>query len=166
MTLRPPPPLLDRYRAALTIVACEMPVIVVGADTPTGSRIVEAMLDPAREIRVFVSDPDEGLRLREQGVKVALGDISDDSHIEAAATQCFSAVLITEAARDDRERSFAPDEAAVLKAWASAVAGVQRVIWVYDGEPPPTVVSEVAVVPPADPDVVEKVISLDNARKI
>lgn len=143
-----------------------MPVIVVGADTPTGSRIVDAMLDPAREIRVFVSDPDEGLRLRERGVKVALGDISDDSHLEAAATQCFSAVLVTEAARDERERSFAPDEAALLKAWASAVAGVRRVIWVHDGEPPPTVVSEVAVVPPDDPDVVEKVVSLDNAKVI
>ena len=124
------------------------------------------MLDPAREIRVFVSDADEGLRLRERGVKVALGDVSDDSHLEAAATQCFSAVLITEAARDDRERSFARDEAAVLKAWASAVAGVQRVIWVHDGEPPSTVVSEVAVVPPHDPDVVNKVVSLDNAREI
>lgn len=153
-------------RPPLTIVLCEMPVIVVGADTPTGTRIVDAMLDPAREIRVFVSDPDEGLRLRERGVKVALGDISDDSHLEAAATQCFSAVLITEAARDERERSFARDEAALLKSWASAVAGVRRVIWVHDGEPPTTVVPEVAVVTPDDPDLVEKVLSLDNAREI
>lgn len=143
-----------------------MPVIVVGADTPTGSQIVDAMLDPAREIRVFVSDPDEGLRLRERGAKVALGDVSDDSHLEAAATQCFSAVLITEAARDGRERSFARDEAAVLEAWASAVTGVRRVIWVHDGEPPPTVASEVAVVPPDDPDVVDRVVALDNAREI
>jgi uncharacterized protein YbjT (DUF2867 family) len=141
-------------------------VIVVGADTPAGIRIVDAMLDPAREIRVFVSDPEEGVRLRERGVKVALGDISDDSHLEAAAAQCFSAVLITEAARDDRERSFAPDEAAVLRAWASAVAGVRRVIWVHDGQPPPTVVPEVAVVPPDDPDVVKRVVSLDNAKKL
>jgi hypothetical protein len=124
------------------------------------------MLDPAREIRVFVSDPEEGVRLRERGDKVALGDISDDSHLEAAATQSFSAVLITEAARDDRERSFAPDEAAVLRAWASAVAGVRRVIWVHDGQPPPTVVPEVAVVPPDDPDVVKRVVSLDNAKKL
>ncbi|CAN5853641.1 hypothetical protein BH23ACT4_BH23ACT4_06200 [soil metagenome] len=143
-----------------------MPVIVVGADTPTGALIVDAMLDPAREIRVFVSDPDEGLRLRERGVKVALGDISDDSHLEAAATQCFSAVLITEAARDDRERSFARDEAAVLEAWASAVSGVRRVIWVHDAEPPPTGVPEVAVVLPDDPEVVEKVVSLDNAKAL
>lgn len=143
-----------------------MPVIVVGADTPTGARIVDALLDPAREVRVFVSDPDEGLRLRERGAKVALGDISDDSHIAAASTQCFSAILVTEAARDERERSFARNEPEVLNAWANAVAGVRRVIWVHTGEPPPTKTPEVAVVGEDDPDVVERVVSLDNAAKI
>lgn len=127
---------------------------------------MEALLEPGREVRAFVSDPDEGLRLRERGAKVALGDVSDDSHIDAAATQCFSAVLVTEAATDDRERSFAQDEPQVLKAWASAVAGVRRVIWVYAGEPPPTRAAEVVVVGPDDPDLVDKVVSLDNAREL
>jgi nucleoside-diphosphate-sugar epimerase len=143
-----------------------MPVIVVGADTPTGAQIVEALLEPGREVRAFVSDPDEGMRLRELGAKVALGDVSDDSHIGAAATQCFSAILLSEAARDNRERSFATDEPEVLKAWASGVAGVRRVIWVHDSEPPPTKAPEVAVVGPDDPDVVERVVSLDNAAEI
>lgn len=143
-----------------------MPVIVVGADTPTGIRIVDALLDPGREVRAFVSDPDEGMRLRERGAKVALGDVSDDSHIDAAATQCFSAILVTEAATDNRERSFAKDEPQVLKAWASGVAGVRRVIWVYSGEPPPTKAAEVAVVGPDDPDLIDRVVSLDNAREL
>jgi hypothetical protein len=40
------------------------------------------------------------------------------------------------------------------------------VIWVHDGEPPPTTAQEVAVVGPDDPDVVNRVVSLDNAAKI
>jgi nucleoside-diphosphate-sugar epimerase len=143
-----------------------MPVIVVGADTPTGAQIVDALLEPGREVRVFVSDAAEGARLRQRGAKVALGDVSDDSHIGAAAAQCFSAILLSEAARDSRERSFATDEPQVLKAWASGIAGVRRVIWVHDGEPPPTTAPEVAVVGPDDPDVVNRVVSLDNAAKI
>jgi nucleoside-diphosphate-sugar epimerase len=143
-----------------------MPVIVVGADTEAGSRIVAALLDPGREVRVFVSDPDEALRLREQGAKVALGDVSDDSHVELASAQCFSAVLLSEAARDKRERSFAKNERQVLESWASAVAGVRRVIWVHAGEPPPTKSPEVAVVGPDDPDLVDRVVALDNAAEI
>lgn len=94
--------------------------------------------------------------------------MSDDSHVEGAATRCFTAVLITEAARDDRERSFAPTEARVLQGWASAVAAsdVSRVIWVHDGDTPPVKVRETVVVDPADPEVVQKVIDLDEAQII
>jgi uncharacterized protein YbjT (DUF2867 family) len=84
-----------------------MPVIVVGADTSQGRAVVEGLLEPGREVRAFVSDPDAGAELRELGVKVALGDVSDDSHVQGACTNCFTAVLVTEAARDGRERSFA-----------------------------------------------------------
>lgn len=143
-----------------------MPVIVVGADTPIGNRIVEAFVDPGREVRAFVTDEDAGLRLRELGVKVALGDVSDDSHIAGAATRCFSAVLVTEAARDGRERAFARDEAQVLRAWANAVAGVRRVIWVHDGETPPVKPDEVAVVNPEEPDVVQRVVDLDELAEL
>ncbi|REK12244.1 MAG: hypothetical protein DWQ40_11740 [Actinobacteria bacterium] len=143
-----------------------MPVIVIGADTPIGSRIIDALVDPPREVRAFVTDETEGQRLKDKGVKVALGDVSDDSHIQGAATRCFSAILITEAARDDRERSFAKSEDQVLASWANAVAGVKRVIWVHDGETPPVKVPEVAVVATGDPDVVERVVALDDAASI
>ena len=81
---------------------------------------------------------------------------------------CFTAVLVTEAARDGRERSFAATEPQVLQGWASAVsaAEVRRVIWVHDGDLPATQVEETAVVDPNDPDVVHKVIDLDEARGI
>ena len=143
-----------------------MPVIVVGADTPTGRAVVEGLVEPGREVRVFVSDPGAGAELRELGVKVALGDVSDDSHVQGACMNCFTAVLITDAARDRRERSFATNEANVLEGWAAAAAasGVTRVIWVHDGEPPPVRVREVRTVSPDHPDLVAEVAALDNAR--
>ena len=84
-----------------------MPVIVVGADTEPGRVVLQALLEPGREVRAFVSDEKVAEQLRALGVKVALGDVSDDSHLEGAATNCFSAVLITQASSDGRERSFA-----------------------------------------------------------
>ncbi len=143
-----------------------MPVIVVGADTGLGRRITDALLDPNREVRVFVSDEAHAEQLRQRGAKVALGDVSDDSHIEGAATRCFTAILVTEAATDDRERSFADSERKVLEAWARGVAGVQRVIWVHDGEVPPVSVEEAAQVSPVVPDVVERVVELDDLRTL
>ena len=145
-----------------------MPVIVIGADTEPGEAILERLNDPVREIRAFVSDPDKAAELKAGGVKVALGDISDESHVEGAAMRCFSAVLVEAAASDDRERSFADTPDAVMAGWARAVARskVNRVIWVTAGEPPEVDVSEVAAVDPDDPDLPEKVASLDDAQTI
>lgn len=143
-----------------------MPVIVVGADTLDGMKIVDELLSPGREVRVFVSDPEIGAELKARGAKVATGDVSDESHIEAAATRCFSAVLVTEAARDDRERSFVDNEAKLLEAWATAVSGVTRVIWVHSEEPPPVRPDQVVVVHPNTPDLAKRVAELDDARSI
>ena len=143
-----------------------MPVIVIGADTPTGRAIVEALVEPEREVRAFVTDPEVGAELRSLGVKVATGDISDATHIEGASTRCFSAVLIEEAATDSRERSFARDIAAVFRAWADGIsaAGVSRAIWVTAEPVPDSKVGEVAVVSPDRPELVETVVALDDVR--
>ena len=145
-----------------------MPVIVVGADTEPGLAIIGALIDPGREVRAFVTDPGVVSELKAQGVKVALGDVSDDGHIEVAALHCFTAVLVTVAARDGRERSFAEGQLEVLAAWGRAVAnaGVHRVIWVHDGELPPVDVPEVARVSPEDSDLAYRVAGLDDARLI
>lgn len=145
-----------------------MPVVVIGADTASGRAVVEALADPRREIRVFVSDEDQAAFFRGRGVKVALGDVSDESHVEAAATRCFSAVLISEAASDSRVRSFADSADEVLEGWARALgnAGVQRIIWVVDFEPPDSTVPEVATVSPDDPDLAMRVAALDEAQRI
>lgn len=145
-----------------------MPVIIVGADTERGTAILDRLYDSEREIRVFVSDEPTGLRLKDRGCKVAIGDVSDESHVEAASTRCFSAVLIGDAASDGRERAFADTPEQVLRAWANAVANsnVNRVIWVLDGDPPAAGTKEVAIVDPGDPDLARTVYELDEARSL
>jgi nucleoside-diphosphate-sugar epimerase len=145
-----------------------MPMIVVGADTAAGNVLIEALDAAAREIRVFVTDEEQGRRLKDRGFKVATGDVSDHTHVEAAATRCFSAVLVAEAAHDSRERSFADTPRAVLEGWANAVSNskVTRVIWVTAGSYPDTDVSEVAAVDPTAPGFVKVVLDLDEAASL
>ena len=110
-----------------------MPVIVIGADDPTGDAVLTALRGRAGEVRGFVSDRNTGDRLRATEVKVAIGDLSDASHIEAACTNSFCAVLVTAAADDGRELAFAgPEE--TIRGWAAAIAaaGVTRALWVTD----------------------------------
>jgi len=128
-----------------------MPVIVVGADTQIGHTIISTVCRSAAEVRAFITRDKAADHLKERGVKVALGDVSDSSHVEAAALYCFCAVLVTEAAYDGRDRAFAQHPDDVLAGWAEAArnAGVRRVIWVgaeHREEPYPDSVGEVATV--------------------
>lgn len=109
-----------------------MPVIVIGADAPVGDAIAEAVAPAAAEVRVFISDEARSDEFKRRGAKVALGDVSDFSHVEAACLHCFCAILVMEAASDQRERSFASDRREVFAGWARAAtaARVKRVIWV------------------------------------
>lgn len=131
-----------------------MPVIVVGADTPIGGAIVAALLARGGEIRAVVTDPAAGAALRRQGAKVAVGDLSDGSHVAAAAYDAFTAVLVEASAKDGRQLSFAADVTAVLSGWVDALreASVRRAIWV--GNPPLSLVGgsapEVTVVVAAE----------------
>jgi uncharacterized protein YbjT (DUF2867 family) len=123
-----------------------MPVIVVGADTDVGNAVVDALLPNAAQVRAFVTDPEAGTLLKAKHVKVAIGDVSDASHVGGAALNAFCAVLVTAAAGDERERSFAADPPAVLAAWAEGLTdgGVPRAIWVTAPSCPADVVSTVA----------------------
>ena len=111
-----------------------MPVIVIGADTSIGEAIVASLAARDGEVRAFVSDASVALLLRKDGVKVAVGDVSDGSHIEGAALGCFSAVVIPEAAFDRRERSFTDSSPTTVATWVSALsdASVRRLIWLED----------------------------------
>lgn len=144
-----------------------MPVIIVGADTAMGRSIVATLMEPDREVRAFVTDIGVAEELRSEGVKVALGDVSDQSHVSAACTRCFSAVLVTEAANDGRERSFAKTPADVLHGWVDAVreAAVTRVIWVGEGAGDIAGV-ETATVELSHPDIPARVAELDDLREL
>lgn len=115
-----------------------MPVIVIGADTDMGRAILAQLDGRGGEIRAFVSDPGEGLTLKRRGLKVAVGDVSDASHVGGAALNCFSVILVPECAFDERERSFTDGPEATVGSWAEALAdaAVQRVILIEDGRLP------------------------------
>lgn len=155
-------------RPQIATMLAGMPLIVVGADTQAGETILELLDAPEREVRVFVTDEAKGHELKDRGFKVATGDVSDESHVEAASMRCFSAVLIAEAARDHRERSFASTPNQVLEGWARAVASseVTRVIWVKADGHPETKTQEVTSVDPQHPKLAETVVSLDEAQSI
>ena len=145
-------------------------MIVVGADTAIGEEIICRVAGPDREVRAFVSDPSAGVRFKEKSVKVALGDLSDISHVSAASLRCHTAVLICEAARDGRDLSFATDPSEVFEQWGQAVseAGVRRVIWVADHPVPAASVPERATVDSTLPlpEVAAQVAELDDAATI
>lgn len=144
-----------------------MPVMVVGADTAAGREIIGQVYGPEREVRAFVSDPSHGGRLKEQGVKVAVGDVSDTSHLAAACLRCHTVVLVCEAAYDGREISFASDPQELFSGWAQAAAEarVRRVIWVTDQPVPQAAVPEQATVDRSLPlpELAELVAELDDA---
>jgi putative NADH-flavin reductase len=149
-----------------------MPVIVIGADADVGGPIIEALVGRSGQVRAFVSDEQVAGRLRERGVHVALGDVSDVSHVEAACTRTFSAVLVTAAATDGRERSFAADAEAVLAGWGAALraSAVTRAIWVVAGDlegwEPPASAPESVVLDAGRPDLAAEVARLDDAAEL
>ncbi len=123
-----------------------------------------------------MSDPAAGVRLKEAGARVALGDVSDAGHVAGASLNCFTAVLVTRAATDRRERAFAAAPEAVYTGWAEALAdaGVRRAIWVRAwhtaaDELPPTATAELAILEegerPPD-DVAAEVVRLDEAAAL
>ena len=149
-----------------------MPVIVIGADTSIGEAILTALRDRDGEIRAFVSDETVAEALRRTEVKVALGDLSDSSHVEGACTNVFCAVLVTAAVHDGRELAFgAPAE--TMAGWAAALrrSRVSRALWVGDSPDELTRGSapEVAVIPTEGlplSELAARVAQLDDALEI
>jgi putative NADH-flavin reductase len=123
-------------------------------------------------MRAFATDPSVIDELRIHGATVAIGDVSDASHLTGAALGAFSAVLIAEAASDARERAFAADPEEVYDAWAEAMrdSGVRRVIWV--GNVAPASIAgldvEVAVIDPTAgvAATIAAIAAIDDAAEI
>ncbi len=148
--------------------------MIIGADTTLGPAIVDALAGRDGEVRAFVSATEAIDGLRSRGVKTAVGDISDGTHIGGAALHAFAAVIIAEAASDDRERAFAADPAAVFDQWADGLrdAGVTRAIWVADTPIPTAIATAVrehasVVITDRDPnDIAAEVARLDEAATL
>ncbi|MBI5156479.1 MAG: NAD(P)H-binding protein [Acidimicrobiia bacterium] len=148
-----------------------MPVIVIGADTPAGRAIVHRLAQGGGEVRAFVSAPDEAEAWRSRGIKVAVGDLSDASHVGGAATGAFTAVVVTAAATDGRLLSFGTPADAVV-GWLRAAddAGVTRLIVVGEAAHLPLRGrAQVAVVPTAgrtEDEIAAQVAALDEADRL
>lgn len=137
--------------------------------------VVEALRNRDGELRCFVTDPDIAVGLRSSSAKVALGDVSDGSHVGGAGLNCFSMVFICAAATDVRERAFCTTPAQVFEQWQEAItmAGPRRVIWVENagtaGSGSRIVANEVAVVAGADlthREIADRVVALDEASDL
>ena len=148
-----------------------MPVIVVGADTPNGRAIVLRLAAGSGEVRAFVSGSADAEAWRRRGIKVAVGDVSDVSHVAAAAAGAFSAILVPAAATDGRLLSFATPAAAVA-GWfrAAEEAGVTRLIVVGEAADLPLRGRiQVVVVPTSgrtEDEIAAAVTALDEADRL
>lgn len=110
-----------------------MPVLVTGAEDALGSSVVDRLRASGGEVRLYLdatsAGPADADRFRAVGCKVALGELDDEGHLEAALAQthtvahCWGGPL--------RERD---DQVAVAATVASAAlgAGVRRLIWVRE----------------------------------
>lgn len=152
-----------------------MPVLIVGADTPIGSALTAALASRDGEVRCFVSDPRTVTELKNHSAKVAVGDVSDGSHVGAAGLNCFSLIFITEAAFDGRERSFGDNPQTVFDQWQEAIemSGARRVIWLEEersiGSGASIRATEIAVVTTADQStrqLVERLVALDEVADL
>jgi len=151
-----------------------IPVLVIGADTDLGRALVPALRSDAAELRVFCSDPAAAEPYR-GFAKIAVGDISDGTHVGGAATGAYCAVVIAAAAHDARERAFATDTESLFGQWAGglAEAEVHRIIvvgerhLVPDPDPLSAACSDYHTVDTADraiASVVDEIVSLEAAR--
>ncbi len=106
-----------------------MPVILIGADTELGHAIVPELRPASGEIRLFSSSEEAVARYR-PFAKVAVGDISDGTHVGGAAIGAFCAIVIATAAHDNRERHFAATPVDLFAQWSDGLAdaNVSRVI--------------------------------------
>lgn len=107
-----------------------MPVLVVGADGAAGRAAVKLLVRSFGEVRAYadasVTTEDDAAALRVLGVKVAVGDLDDEAHLEAALEQVYTVVHLAGGPFTP------PDE--VLDAFATTVsaaigAGCRRLVW-------------------------------------
>ena len=106
--------------------------MVTGAEDALGAAVVDALLHTGGEVRAFLDGtvaarPDTALRAR--GCKVAVGELDDEGHLEAALAQVHTVAHCWGGPGHDPD-----DLVAVGATMASALlgAGVRRLVWVRE----------------------------------
>lgn len=110
-----------------------MPVLVTGAEDGLGARVVEQLRMSGGEIRAYldgnVVTTDAAASLRSTGCKVAVGELDDEGHLEAALAQVHTVAHCWGGPLHDLDAQL---EAAGTVASALLGAGVRRLVWVRE----------------------------------
>lgn len=69
-----------------------MPVLVAPADTPLGVALVRALRDDGAEVRAYATGDGDVPALRAAGAYVAVGDLDDEGHLDAAMTDAHTVI--------------------------------------------------------------------------
>jgi len=104
-------------------------VLVTGATGFVGPRIVHALRTEGRDVRALVRRPDRGAHLASLGVELAVGDVTDDASVSAAAEGCTHVVhlvAILKGKPHDFERVMTGGTRNVIA--AAKNAGIERLV--------------------------------------
>lgn len=69
-----------------------MPVLVAPADTPVGVALVRALREDGAEVRAYATGDGDVPALRAAGAFVAVGDLDDEGHLDAAMTDAHTVI--------------------------------------------------------------------------
>ena len=70
-----------------------MPVFVTHADTAIGTDLVRALVAEGADVRAFATGAGDVAEVRAVGAIVAVGDLDDEGHLEAAMTHAHTVVV-------------------------------------------------------------------------
>ncbi len=110
-----------------------MPVLVTGAEDGLGARVIEQLRASGGEVRAYldatVAGEAEASALRAQGCKVAVGELDDEGHLEAAMAQVHTVAHCWGGALHDLDQQVT---AAATVASALLGAAVRRLVWIRE----------------------------------
>lgn len=104
-----------------------MPVVVTAADCGIGPDLVAALRVDGAEVRAFAVGDGDVAALRSAGAFVAIGELDDEAHLDAAMTDAHTVIVTTDTWLADADDLVRDVDTAVS---AARSAGVRRVVLV------------------------------------